>query len=596
MNNSGFLFTFIHDSDVSSCNLYASAANDQERSYYLYKTVKKTGVGVVYFRLDNLYPNVTYYFRVTATDDSGNETNLSDTQVISVLTSGNIIQAKYVKLSMDGANMESIVKDPKDKVNIDFANGGIDAKSYTRSNINVVDNAILSGYTFNEDSTIHSKMPLIKNKEYDNTLNSSDGSPITIMAIDTVNHYITLNSLPDIDTIITPVAGEEWVLLNLDTATGSDPGYSGRDYQDGVLVLSASRANKRITYSVNNMQGDISDWSIGDKVAFYNPFIDGSGWEFYGSIIDNTKITNSTYVTSGGVFKKADGNYGMFVNARINSIYSVYIFTSSDLVTWAIDNSSTAVFEASGSIGSWYKDQVFSSGNVLDLPWLDMKIAYLSGYNSDDGKWRIGNVIFKDDFSEITYSDAEIIDSSGSTLGLYSSSVVRHRGKYVMVYTDRNDGSLTTYPWRVREARCSNPFGPYINVAVICEGLSTNDGVYWSSHCDANTTFIYKGDLYAMVMGTARYKYAGNVGNRVIGLWVYDNGSWVELNNNPFLINQMYGNYHWAGSIGTDHMGGYPCYIVDKENGYIYFFTSVTSSSDSYEISCWRLNLKEALP
>ena len=467
---------------------------------------------------------------------------------------------------------------------------------YNKDKLYVVDNARYLDYAMSPENIF--KFALIRNNEMDNTLDTTTGTSITVTAIDTTLHTITLSYIPYITSIDNPISGYEWALNRLDSYSATDPSRSG-DYADQVLITSVDRTTSQISYDPVNIHGVDTDWAAGDKVAFYNPFIYGTGFTYQGEINDGTGIVDALdYVSPGPVFKTSTGTYIMLVNGSTTaSGYKVYAYSSSDLVTWTVMNSGSAVFDVSGTASDWRESQIYVSGSVIDLH-IDEHIVYASGYSGTDTKWRIGYILFNDDFTKIEYASGEIIDSSGSSAGLYSPSVIRYGSQWRMLYTDRDDNAdpdSSTNPWTLKEATSSSALTTFVYARTVLTGRSTNDGVYWSSHADANLLFIHKGILYALVGATSRYSTSSTGGNRVYGLFSWNGSSWIEDNRNPIIINAFYGRNLWSSTIdGDDHLGGYPCFYINKDTGYLYLFVSgKNATSTGYFVMAFRKDISK---
>ena len=444
------------------------------------------------------------------------------------------------------------------------------------------------------DERFPCRMVLYRNKEMNNTLSTTDGTEITVSAIDTANNTITLSWLPYVPSIWSPGTGKKWAILNLENISPADPSYSG-DYTEAVLIDSGTYSTRVLNYS--DLHGADTNWSTGDKVAIYCPY--RSNIEWYGSnpIIGYAGTGwRSKYVLPCGTFTDSSGNLILLVKAKSTAgVLSVGAFQSAgdDWTSWTAMNGDAAIFTGGGS--TWRPDGVTGQSSVIKLPNEDRYISYFCGYNSTSGKREIGWVKFDENFSSdsIEYSSDEIIDSSGSSVGFVQPSVVYYAGKWRMVYLDEDDNSdpaSSTNPWTLREAFSDTPEGPFTDAGAIITARTTNDGSYRSGHIAGPAYFMWKGRLYLFVSGTSRYKYSGTRGNAMYGLFYWDDRlatpAWVEDKRNPIFMNPEYGASLWPGEDdwAEDHMGGGMGLAIHPTNGKLYIFFPANAGTDTYQI------------
>lgn len=419
-----------------------------------------------------------------------------------------------------------------------------------------------------------------RNEEENNLLSVTDGTEIYVTAIDTVANTITLSYLPFVESIWNPISGQEWALMNLENISGADPCRTG-DYTEGFKITGGNFSTKVLNYDI--ARGSEGNWNVNDKVLLFNPYEgawtipatvkiieqSGSGWR-------------ATSVSPGPLFKHSNGNWIILINGIGASGNSIGAFQTSDINggTWTVMNSDAAIFTASGVSSDWRESQLFASGSVHRLS--DGRyMAFVSGYSNTTTKWKIGWIKFDEDFLNISYASAEIIDSSGSSNGFIAPSVVKWNGEYKMLFTDRSDNAnpnSATGGWKLKDANCATIDGTYIVNSTIFAGNLSNDGIYCSSHIDNCFAFVWKETLYVLTGGTSWYKHSGNRGNRVTGLIKYDvdSDSWIEDTKSPIFAGWPYGNDFWNFTWGYDHLGGYPCLIINGEDRLCYFFLSAS--------------------
>lgn len=449
-----------------------------------------------------------------------------------------------------------------------------------------------------QDDIFPGTMPLVRNEEMNNLLSTADGTEITVTSAP-LGGDISLSWLPYIPSIWSPAIGHEWALMNLETWPGTEPTRSG-DAQDILRITGGTFSSKDLHYV--SEKGLETNWSVGDRVALYNPFL---SWDLHK--IDNPIISNnasaswrSGYVLQGGLFKHSNGNYILLVNGTPSSlVYSqIGAFQSSDLINWTVLNNDTAVFVKGGT--GWRQDAILASGRIFKLPGEDRYICHCYGYNATDAKYRIGWIKFDEDFSigSIEYSSGEILDSTGIANGYYGIASIRYGSKWRMAYCNRKNGNPDTDQWETREAFADVPEGPFTYSATILTGGSTNDGSIRSSHTDHHYYFLWKGRLYLIIGCTSRYKYSGNRGNRVYGLFYWDEKlatpAWVENPHNPIFINPFYGDEVWNDGDwdwDADHLGISPTLFVNPTDGKLYMFFTANHGTDTYKIGVATIDL-----
>ena len=454
---------------------------------------------------------------------------------------------------------------------------------------------------FIQDDYFPCKQVLYRNEEMNNNLSTADGTEITVSAIYTSGDSITLSWLPYVSTICSPMSGKEWALMDLENISPADPAVSG-DYSDILKITSGNYSTRTLHYNI--AQGSDANWSVGDKIALYNPYISNLVWNTNNPIISNSSGWRATYVAPLGGFHHSDGSYVLLVMGMdAYGVKTTGAFKSDgrDWTTWTVLNSDNAIFTSGGS--GWRADG-FVGGPVLKLPNEDRYIMYGFGYNSTDTRYRIGWVKFDEDFTSgsIEYSDNEILTSSGN--GFAHPTVIQYGARWRMAVSCRDDNPSpisSSNPWSIIESYSSIPEGPFTASDTILVGRTTNDGIYNSSHSDIPSYFSWKGRLYMFVGATSRYKYSGTRANREFGLYYWNDRestpSWVADPRNPILINPMYSDNVWPGvdDWAKDHIGAHPVIAFNKDDGKMYIFFSANTTTDTYKIGIVTMDIQTLL-
>ena len=429
---------------------------------------------------------------------------------------------------------------------------------------------------------------LIRNEKEDNTLSTEVGTEIVVTDMDYDNNIIILSYLPFLPSIYSPVVEKEWTLMNLELTDGPyDPSRRG-DYTHNLLITGGDHKTKSLSFI--SKRGDKENWKVGNRVAFYNPFI---GWEWSPMnpiISSGGNGWRDRYVTSGPVFRHSSGKWILFVNGynKAEHKHEIGAFETSSLedARWTVMNSDEPIFKSGKQL--WRKDCIIASGSIMKLDESPQYIMFVSGLNKNDNKWRIGWVKFDENFENITYSTSECIDSSGASAGFIAPSVVKYRTGYKMLFISRensNNPDKCPQGWLLKEAVCDSLTGEYLDISIIFEGRLENDGSYRSSHVDAIFAFEWQGKHYAFIAGTSRYLSSAKRGNRVYGLIYHDGDGWKEDHRSPVFINPIYGDEIWSDEYTwcQDHLGGYLCFTLNEAGNKIFMFFSANNGVDTYK-------------
>jgi len=447
-------------------------------------------------------------------------------------------------------------------------------------------------YTEGIEDWFPAKQCWIRNTEMNNNLALSAGTEITVASVDTGANTITLSWLPYKETIMSPVEGQEWALLNLDLYSGTADPDIGGTYTDLLKITGGVYATKVLNYTV--IMGAEGNWQAGHRVLLYNMF--EMGWTFgnSGSPIISTAGSGwrSTYVAPGPIFRHSNGNYIMLVTGVDGSgVWRVGAFQATPAEfpdTWTVMNSDAAIFVPQG--GTWCHSRLAIVNNIYKLDAEDRYIGYFWGKNSG-GRLTTGWAKFDEDFGNIEYSTLELV-SRTSSYDHHFPTVVRYGGVFRISYNvDTAPGSPSYDYWdqSMYEAFSLTPEGPFTNPALILAMGLTNDGTFRSSHVTDLNYFIFRNRLYGLLNGTSRYRTSGNRANSMCGLMYWDERkdtpAWVEDKRNPIFINPLYASaslwgaqYEWA----SDHFGGRQVFI--RKGNTLYVFTNCNNGTDSYKI------------
>jgi hypothetical protein len=403
-----------------------------------------------------------------------------------------------------------------------------------------------------------------------------DGTAIIVSAIDARNNTITLNWLPDISSITSPVAGKEWIV---GIGLGNEPSVGAQD-QAYLKITGGNYSTKTLTYNPGVVR-HLSSFIVGARVYLFNIY--GNGWDFnMGRSSVLIPVTPSTYYSSmagpGGVWKHSDGNYRMAVNGYNGTNWQVGLFSSTDLVNWT---SLSSLPKLTYSAGTWRN----SGLHVIDVHKLNNSNRYIGyGYGQDGLMMRIGWVTFDENMDNPIYSTTEILSTIGTYSGLYEPSVSYSDGEYKMLVAARTASDLEVAGWEMWEAYSPTPDGIFTFRKAI---LNTTDSsirdtptCYRSSHTTETKQFYWNGQLCSIVDGTSRWNYSANRGVRQFGIMSNNSGTWTDYTTG---INM--GSYQFASTIWNrpdGHVGGGPVLFYDDNKLYMYF--ALTQRTNAYQV------------
>lgn len=428
----------------------------------------------------------------------------------------------------------------------------------------------------------------IVNEEINSFIN---GTPITITAIDTENHTITLSWLPPYSTIEIPFPGKNWIVGKGTEVTAEyiEPNLYGQD-QAFVKILSGNRATKTLTYDATTTR-KIELLTVGSQVYFYNIF--NSGLDYNAgrptALIPTVASTYYSVMTgTGAIWKHSDGTYRMALNGNDGTNWRIGLWQSSNLLDWTFINTTPLI---TISPGTWRQDgiQVNSiikhGGGFIGYCW-----GQVGGFKN------IGWVKFDENMENVTYSADNILPNLPA-YGAYNPNVIYYNGEYKMLVSARlgADSDLVNTPWEVWECYATAPEGPFTKRNTI---LNSSDSIirnqhncYRSSHTTSFGQFIYNGKLCAWIDGTSMWNSASNRGEREFGLIYYDtsDSTWKDQQ-----IGIIAASYQFADSIWNlpkGHLGGTPTMI--KKDGKLYMYLATTQISDLYQTVLFTVDLPD---
>lgn len=407
------------------------------------------------------------------------------------------------------------------------------------------------------------------------------GTLITITAIDTVNHTITLSWLPPYSSLETPASGKNWIVGKGDSVAGySEPNVYGQE-QAYLQILSGNLATKTLTYNPANLRA-LDHFTVGANVYLYNIF--NSGLEYNSGIstplIPVSSGTYYSYMTgSGAVWKHSDNTFRMALNGNNETKWQVGLWSSSNLINWTFQSATPLL---TTSPGTWRADHI--QVNCIIKNPAGGFIAYCWGQQS--GIKTIGWCKFDENMENVTYSANSIV-TNPPAFGCYNPNVIFFNGEFRMLLSARlgEEYNLNTTPWEVWECYAQTPEGPFVKRAAILNTTSSSirnlTTCYRSSHSTSFAQFLLNGKLCAFIDGTSRWNNSANRGEREFGLIYFDetDSTWKDHEIGIIVASYQYANSIW--NLPEGHLGGTPTII--KHNNKLYIFTAATQSTDRYQ-------------
>ena len=409
-----------------------------------------------------------------------------------------------------------------------------------------------------------------------------DGTPITIAAIDTVNHTVTLSWLPNYSTLETPISGREWIVGKGKSVSDLylEPNVYGQD-QAYLKILSGNLSTKTLTY-VPAVTRFIELLTVGARVYLYNLF--NSGLEYNEGrstpIIQSVAGTYYSVMTgTGAVWKHSDGTYRFALNGNDGTTWKVGLWSSSNLLDWTF---LSAVPLLSPVAGTWFANGIQVSSI---LPYGGGYIAYCWGMVAG-GMNNIGWFKFDENMGNVTYSPARILNYTTPN-GFYNPNVIWFKNEFKMLVTARmgEEVIVVTTPWEAWECYSPTMEGPFTKRAAILNTTSSSirdlHTCFRSSHSSIFSQFVLNGKLCAWIDGTSMWDFASNRGEREMGLMAYDesDSTWKDLQIGIIAAGYQFAQTIW--NLPSGHLGGIPTMI--KKDGKLFIFLSSTQISNSYQ-------------
>ena len=123
--------------------------------------------------------------------------------------------------------------------------------------------------TFGSSDEFPLKQVLYINKEHNNIAEDTATTPITVLSHIPASNTLVLSHVPYVDTLLAATDSRmAWAVLNINSSNTANPALSG-DYTEVALVASADYNSKSVTLKAGY---NISNFPVGSKLAFYNPF------------------------------------------------------------------------------------------------------------------------------------------------------------------------------------------------------------------------------------------------------------------------------------------------------------------------------------
>ena len=445
--------------------------------------------------------------------------------------------------------------------------------------------------------------PVVRNVEYDYSLTPSEETVMTVTAIDTGNSRLTFSALPeDFDKIMDNAeTDKEWICINIDS-------WSGADYTEVVQVDSQ---NDTLEFNVSTITGfgTLSTWSVGDQVAFWNPFTfndfgDSNDSDLEEQDYNALESASSAYLAAGPFWKKSDNTWmsiHTFVNLDSTTVQKPVLATAQSPMTgWTADTSSFA-YAASDFGSSDYLDRSVPGGNPI---WIEDEQKFLITVSVVDSaasnKFHISMLKFDENFENLEYSD-RVVEETGS-YGCMGSSVIEKDGTYYLFYTHRVDTlSDPAGHWDFCMQKSTSLTSGYGDKKTLQAGSTSGSGPdadianqWYNGWIDGSCPFEYGGNIYVYISGTSRDETSVTGRNREIGIARF-NTTTEELEFLPtglVLVNPLTGA--WTGtSWAKDHTGSGATIVKDGQK--YYSNTSMNNSSDSYEVKFFDTNIPRTI-
>ena len=373
---------------------------------------------------------------------------------------------------------------------------------------------------------------------------------------------INVNYIPPGLDVTSPTVGQEWAALVIDSWGGTNPG-TGNNYATVIKITGGNPSTNQLLYTV--VDGVDADVVVGASLGLYSIF--KGGWTLQKEpVLEAGAGWRENYVAAGPVFKRNDGKFIMLMVGLTNAgVQSIGAIESIDLINWSMYNDIDAPLIEAGDTGWAGVTGLWASGNPI---WLEAEGKYIVPVSAGGGgTWDVYWIKFNSDLGDLEFSAGPITDGSAHPAGgsgIFAPSMVEYNGEYYLAVTTRQ---AATEDWEIWHLKAATPEGPYsttgITVNPVVPKDKTDNETFYSSHIDANVQFVWgDGSLYMIAGGTSRWSESGVQGNRVFGLFKYDDatGLFVDDPRNPIWMFPHRARAELWGieyNKYQDHLGGY---------------------------------------
>ncbi len=215
-----------------------------------------------------------------------------------------------------------------------------------------------------------------------------------------------------------------------------------------------------------------------------------------------------------------------------------------------------------GNYGTWdswavHPGAILKDGNEYKM--------YYYGYSDQYDQWHIGLATSTDGINWEKYPKPILLGTSGWEYQIFSSSIIKKDGNYLLYYTGRN---LPNYKIGVAVSSDGVNFVKYPgNPIIVNDQTWEMNGILYPSVTEQN------GSLKMVFMNSTASGF---------GLATSSNGlNWTKLNNNPFFNNQNTSNNWASGKIA------YPNWLKLPNEMRIYY-SGTQVNSDEHRIGMMR--------
>lgn len=420
----------------------------------------------------------------------------------------------------------------------------------------------------------------IPNEENNNQI---EGTAITVVDIDTGANTIEVSYLPPYSSIYNPTSGKEWIV---GIGLGPEPSIASRDFAY-LRITGGNPVTKVLNYDIVRSEGS---FTIGAQIYFYNIF--NNGWiQFSGSsatIPNGTKAENSTAITLRAIWQHSDTTYRAVCTGYNGSTNTHMIYSSADLETWSWVKS----VSSGSSLGDWRNDWSVVNGKPY---WDSVKSKWFTTAYGYDGvsKLMTGWIYFDEDFNNLEYAPAAIINDADATLGHYEPTICYDECTWKISAAARIGSTGTD--WEMREYYANDKEGPYCYVRQMLshdiQSITTN---HYSYYATITCYFQSNGELYSLVGGSSQWNASGNRSFRQFGTMKFNRQTetWEPDTKGIMIGGHQFSDVIWNTLPG--HIGAVPTFY--ETDDYMYFFTSMTVTTDDYKVVGFKKYIPPTLP